>query len=135
MHSDRPRGVPNTKRSRSGRAAGRRANASSTLKRSEVQLSSLELALVAEFNLEMAAAYDGVADDTTAQPAAREAAREAAGRRRERAGLFQLEAERASTSCAAVAEPPSQEQRPYVGPERRRGQRRTSERRRLRSPP
>jgi hypothetical protein len=134
MRSDRPRGVPNPKHSRSGRAAGRRSNASSTVGRSEIQLTALELALVAEFNVEMAAAYDEVADDTTAQPATREAAREAAARHRERAGLFQLEAERASASPAAVAEPPSPEQRPYVGPERRRAERRTSERRRLRSP-
>jgi hypothetical protein len=98
-------------------------------------LGPLELALIAEFNLEMAAAYDEVAESPTARRATREAARESAARRRERAQLFQLEARRASAYPGALALPTMHEQWPYVGPERRQGERRTGERRRLRPRP
>lgn len=135
MHSESPRGVPSPKHSQSGRANARRSTASATLGRREIQLSPLELALIAEFNREMAAAYDQVANDPTAQSATRQVAQESAARRRERAELFQLEARRASTYPAAVAHMATQEERPNVGPERRRRERRSGERRRLRFPP
>ena len=45
-----------------------------------MRLNSLELALLAEFNLEMAAAYDEVAKDPAAGPETRATARDSANR-------------------------------------------------------
>jgi hypothetical protein len=95
-----------------------------------LQLSSLELALVADFNLEMAAAYDEVAEDPTVRPKTRAAAREAAIGRRERAQLFQAEAHCLGRQPMSMPEQLTPT-RPghYAGPERRRQERRIRERR------
>jgi hypothetical protein len=96
----------------------------------EMQLTSLELALVAEFNLEMAAGYDEVAEDPASAAESREAARAAADRQRERAWLFQVEAQRRraspmTTRGGFTATAPTR----YEGPERRTRERREGERR------
>jgi len=109
----------------------RRPNDSSTWSVAEMRLNSLELALLAEFNLEMAAAYDEVAKDPAAGPETRATARDSANRGRERAQLFQLEAQRLSAHSTAVPEPPGPAQPArYAGPKRRTRERRVRERRR-----
>jgi len=95
-----------------------------------INLSSLELALVAEFNLEMARAYDEVAEDAAGQPKTRRTARKLGSRQRERARLLQLEARRRRaestiTSEEVISEPGSA----YTGPDRRKRERRVAERR------
>jgi hypothetical protein len=96
----------------------------------EIRLTSLELALVAKFNSEMAACYDEVAEDAGTRAETRDAARDSASRRRERARLFELEARRLGAyptePCEELTQmPPAR----YAGPERRTDERRVRERR------
>jgi hypothetical protein len=91
----------------------------------EIRLTSLELALVAKFNFEMAASYDEVAENPGTRAETRDGARESASRRRERARLFELEARRLGAYPTEPCEgstqmPPAR----YAGPERRTGERR-----------
>jgi hypothetical protein len=91
-----------------------------------VRLSSIELALIAELNLEAARSYDAVAEDDSQPADARRVAQERRTRLRERAAMFNGEARR------AMAEPPLMawaNAGDYTGPERRRGERRAGERR------
>jgi hypothetical protein len=87
-----------------------------------MKLSSIELALIEELNLEMARACDEVAEDARNPRETREAARERGSRLRKRARMFHLEARRLAAEPALKAEP-------YAGPERRHGDRRTTDRR------
>lgn len=90
-----------------------------------MKLSSIELALIAELNLEMARAYEEVARDDRERLESRSAADRRQYLLRERARMLRLEARRAS------AEPPLAMwlEVGYAGPERRRAERRTGERR------
>lgn len=87
-----------------------------------MKLSSIELALIEELNLEMARGCDEVAEDARNPRETRDAARERGSRLRERARMFHLEARRLAAEPALTPEL-------YAGPERRRGDRRTTERR------
>jgi hypothetical protein len=95
-----------------------------------VELGSVELAVVAELNLELARAYDEVADDATQGSETRRQARARAFRRRVRAGLLHIEAQRvrarASVSDGLLTH---ESNSPYSGPERRKQERRFGERR------
>jgi hypothetical protein len=97
---------------------------------SAVDLSSIELGLLASFNLEMADSYNEVEADPKLSLETRQAARESASRHRERAQLFQFEAQRL---CAYPTLPTGQPTDPhgprYAGPERRKRERRTRDRR------
>jgi hypothetical protein len=95
-----------------------------------VNLTPIELALMAELNLELARGHEEVAEDPAQPPESRRVAREKAAALRERARRFQAQADRVSaepaTACpASTPEPDSA----YTGPERRQGARRTSTRR------
>jgi hypothetical protein len=97
---------------------------------SPMSLTSIELGLIAELNFEMAQANEAVAQDLTQRPETRRVASEAARTWRERARLFQLQAQRQS------AHPNVPDPRPahppglaYTGPERRRQMRRMRTRR------
>jgi hypothetical protein len=95
-----------------------------------MKLSSIELALVAELNLEMARAYDEVADDLTQDPVTRRVARKLGSGYRERARSLQLEARCLGAEPSIAIEPLiSERSRAYTGPDRRHGERRVSERR------
>jgi hypothetical protein len=94
----------------------------------QMKLSSIELALLAELNLQMAHAYDEAAEDAHNSVEARQDARARGSRLRERARRFQEEARRSSDEAALTTAGAV-----YTGPERRRGDRRTSERRARRS--
>lgn len=95
-----------------------------------IELGSIELAVVAELNLEIASAYDEVAADATQQPETRRRAREGAIRRRLRAGLLHLESERLLAQPSLPEERSTREtELPYVGQERRKYERRAGERR------
>lgn len=96
-----------------------------------MHLNSLELALLAQFNLEMAAAYDEVAEDHKCGLVTRHTARESASRRRQRARMLESEAQRLAAYPTSVPEQtPYEQPMPYAGPERRKGERRRRERRR-----
>jgi len=102
----------------------------------EVNLSAIELALVAELNLEMARAFDEVAEDAIQRLETRRAARELASRRRERARLCHLEARRLGAEPTFPDEQLTAEASlSYTGPERRKQERRRRERRAGRSLP
>ena len=88
-------------------------------------LNSIELALIAEYNLEMARANEAVADDATKRLETRRRASDAATAWRHRAQLFQVEAMRQSAQPILPGEPA----RAYAGPERRRQMRRSQTRR------
>jgi hypothetical protein len=91
-------------------------------------LNAIELALIAELNLEQARAHDEVANDAARRPEVRLAAEAYATAWRERAGMFQLEAQRRGGHRMA---PRSARVRDwtYTGPERRRQRRRLQTRR------
>jgi len=97
---------------------------------SPVSLNSIELGLIAELSLEMARANEVVTQDETQRPETRRVASEAANAWRERARLFQLQAQRQSAHPIVPGprplHPPSLA---YTGPERRRQMRRTRTRR------
>jgi hypothetical protein len=89
-------------------------------------LSSIEVALLATFNLEMADSYDEIADDPKLRRETRRNAGESASCYRARAELFQLEAQRLSAYPTILAEQPAQARAArYTGPERRKRERRT----------
>ncbi len=93
---------------------------------SEVRLTPIELALVAELNLEQARAHDEVANDPDRTPETRLAAARAASEWRTRASLFQQQAQRQSAEPIAPLHPASHARSGvrYAGPERRRHTRR-----------
>lgn len=104
---------------------------------STTRLNAIELALIAELNLERARAHDEVANDHTQRPEARRRASAAAAAWRERARLFQLQARRESARPGVPA-PDSMgaPATPYGGPDRRDGaDRRQGDRRRPDGPP
>jgi hypothetical protein len=95
-----------------------------------IKLGSVELAVVAELNLELARAYDEVADDAKQQSETRRQARAGAFRRRVRAGLLRLEAQRLRARASLPDDPLTHEPNsPYSGSERRKHERRSGERR------
>jgi hypothetical protein len=94
-----------------------------------LSLTAIELAMLAELNLEIARGHDEVADDGTRRGQTQQAAREVATALRERADAFRLEALRRSADPAyrpSMANAVSA----YIGPDRRRQRRRTQARRR-----
>lgn len=97
---------------------------------SPVRLNPIELALIAELSLEMARDNEVVANDATKRPEARRSALEDASAWRERARLFQSQAQRLS---ARPIVPGERSRRvsdwDYYGPERRRRIRRGQSRR------
>jgi hypothetical protein len=95
-----------------------------------VHFTSIELALLAKYNLEMADSYDEVAEDPELRVETRHTARESASRHRERAEVFQSEAQRFGAYPNSVTERTTQEQpSSYSGPERRNQERRIRDRR------
>jgi len=95
-----------------------------------MNLNSIELALIAEYNLEMARANQAVADDASKQLDTRRRASEVATAWRRRAELFQLHASRRSGHPILPGKESSRARGgAYAGPERRRGMRRTQTRR------
>jgi hypothetical protein len=96
-----------------------------------MNLNSIEMAVVAEVDLEMARTYEEVAGDATQRPETRRAAREAASGWRERARLNQLEARHRSAEPIVPTEQTLDPGRPYSGPDRRKEERRKGERRRI----
>jgi hypothetical protein len=95
-----------------------------------VELSSIELAVLAELNLEMARGYDEVVEDAAERLETGRIARALAAERRERARLLHNEARRVAaqaTSRDPGSTPPRRSV--YIGPERRKRARRTHERR------
>jgi hypothetical protein len=95
------------------------------MSRCSIRLSSIELALLAELNLQMAHAYDEEAEDPRNPLEARQRARDRGSRLRDRSRMFQQEARRVGHEGALTVE----RERVYAGPERRRDDRRTSDRR------
>jgi hypothetical protein len=95
-----------------------------------ISLNSMEIALAAEFDLEMAHAYDEIADDATQSADARRTAQETAALWRERARLCRLEAQRLTAAPMVPDAGSMSESGPaYTGPERRHRERRSGERR------
>jgi hypothetical protein len=95
-----------------------------------MNLNSIEMAVVAEVDLEMARGYEEVVRDTTRTAETRWAAQEAASRWRERARLYSLEARRRAAEPLLPGErSASQADRLYFGPEQREQERRVGERR------
>jgi hypothetical protein len=95
-----------------------------------MNLNSIEMAVVAEMDLEMARGYEEVARDATQSADTRQAAQDAAAQWRERARLCGLEARRLTAEPLVPGErSASQPDRPYAGPERRKQERRRGERR------
>jgi hypothetical protein len=93
-------------------------------------LNSIELALIAEYNLEMARANEAVADDATKRLETRRRASKVATAWRRRAQLFQLQAWRQSAQPILPGEQSIRAPgRVYTGPERRWRMRRTQTRR------
>ena len=99
-------------------------------------LNSLELALLAKFNLEMAEAYDEAAEDPELRPETRETVHASAARQRERAQLLESEAQRLGNEPAsAIGQTIEEQPVRYAGPERRKRDRRLRERRRTETVP
>jgi len=96
---------------------------------SAMSLNAIELALIAELNLERARDHDAVANDAARLPEVRQAAAAAATAWRERARLFKLEAGRRSAHWMAPGESGPVFDFTYTGPERRRQMRRLQTRR------
>lgn len=97
---------------------------------SSLHLTSIEVALLAKFNLEMAESYDEVADDPKLRRETRRNACESASCYRERAELFQLEAQRLSAyPTFRTGQPVEPSHARYAGPERRKRERRSRDRR------
>lgn len=97
---------------------------------SPLHLTSIELALLAKFSLEMADSYEEVADDPNRRRETRANAWESASCYRARAQVFQLEAQRLSAYPTFLTEQPGEPDRArYTGPERRKRERRTRDRR------
>jgi hypothetical protein len=120
----------------SSKPAGRHPNAAPGQGVAALDLTSVELALLAKFNLEMAEAYDEAAEEPELRPETREAVVGSAVLRRERARLLHSEAQRLGAYAASVTGQPTQERRVrYGGPERRERERRVRERRRPQSLP
>ena len=94
-----------------------------------MSLNAIELALIAELNLERARDHDAVANDAARLPEVRQAAAAAATAWRERARLFKLEAGRRSAHSMAPGESGPVFDFTYTGPERRRQMRRLQTRR------
>jgi hypothetical protein len=95
-----------------------------------LNLKPIELALIAELSLEMARAHDEVASDASRRLDVRRTARKDAAGLRERARLFQLEAQRLSAYPTVDDERSAVERdSPYTGPERRTQDRRVRPRR------
>ena len=94
------------------------------------ELSPLELALLAELNLELARAHEQVADDEAGRDEAREAARRSAAALRERARSLTLQAQARNAEPTIPGCPPiTAPYHPYPGPERRKEARRALARR------
>lgn len=97
---------------------------------SPISLNAIELALIAELNLEMASASEEVANDPAKGLETRRTASRDAAAWRERARRFELEARRQSAQPTLPYEQarhsPSQDR---AGPERRKGMRRAQARR------
>jgi hypothetical protein len=96
---------------------------------SPITLNAIELALIAELNLERAHDHDAVANDAARLPEVRQAAAAAATAWRDRARLFELEAGRQSAHSMAPGESAPFIDFSYAGPERRRQMRRREARR------
>lgn len=98
---------------------------------SAISLNSIELALIAELNLEQARGYEAVANDPETRPETRLASAQAASQWRARASLFQLQAQRQSAQPLVPAHPAAHDGLSivYAGPERRKATRRTQTRR------
>jgi hypothetical protein len=96
---------------------------------SAMRLNAIELALIAELNLERARDHDAVANDAARLPEVRQAAAAAATAWRDRARLFELEAGRRSAHPMAPGESAPVMDFTYTGPERRRQMRRRETRR------
>lgn len=97
---------------------------------SSVHPSSIELALLANFNLEMADSYDEVAEDPKLRRQTRRDASESASCYRARAEILQLEALRLTAYPPFLTEQPAEpRQTRYTGPERRKRERRSRDRR------
>ena len=94
-----------------------------------ISLNAIELALIAELNLERARDHDAVANDAARLPQVRQAAAAAATAWRDRARLFELEAGRRSAHSMAPGESAAVIDFTYAGPERRRQMRRRGPRR------
>jgi hypothetical protein len=95
-----------------------------------MSLNSIELGLIAELNLEMARANDAVAEDVTERPETRRVASEAANAWRERARLFQLQAQRQNAHpIGPGSRPVHSPTLAHTGAERRRQMRRMRTRR------
>jgi hypothetical protein len=96
---------------------------------SATSLNAIELALIAELNLEQARAHDEVANDVARRPEVRLAAEAYATAWRERAGRFRLEAQRRSGHPMVPGRSAPVRAWTYTGPERRRQMRRRQTRR------
>jgi hypothetical protein len=94
-----------------------------------MSLNAIELALIAELNLERARDHDAVANDAARLPEIRHAAAAAATAWRERARLFRLEAGRRSGHPMVPGDSAPVMDFTYTGPERRRQLRRRQARR------
>ncbi len=114
-------------RRRERRASGEQHHADYT---AGISLSPIELALIAELNLEIARAHDKVADAVSASVETRRAALTAATALRERAGAFHREARCISTESILNTASRRETASASTGPDRRRQGRRTEARRR-----
>jgi hypothetical protein len=95
-----------------------------------MSLNPIELALIAEYSLEMARANEAVAEDATVQLETRRRASEVATAWRRRAQLFQMQARCQSAQPIIPGEQSIHVPgRAYTGPERRQKMRRTQTRR------
>lgn len=90
-----------------------------------MDLNAIEMAAIAELDLEMARAYDEVSMDPSQTPETRRKAGDLAARWRERARLCRLEAQRLSSQPLL----PANAAHAYTGPERRKQERRRGDRR------
>jgi hypothetical protein len=130
MHPERRRTAAGIKMSGAADFTAGSADSSPGRRISATQLSSIELGLLARFNLEMAEAYDEVAEDPKVRAETRESAQDSASRWRERARLFQFEAQRSGACPRSRGEVPTEERPPlHPGPERRKRERRIRDRR------
>jgi len=130
MEPEKPAGGKNSEPSRPPKPAARAPNASSSASTAAVGLTSIELALVARFNLEMADAYDEVAEDPRLRSETRQTARASASERRERARLLESHAQLLGAYPTSVpAQVIHELASSYTGPERRKRDRRIRDRR------